>query len=296
HGQLPRALRSSCDVDAGSLVHRDLGGQMRRSSEAIDAEATARWQSSLAQRAVADDARAQQWRDGSVGEGLRKAIGVCLRYDGKVRVATIGVPAREHGLHAQVLATGDAEAARSACRPQPCNTDPITNCEAGGIASPLDNSADNLMTGNGSRAVRLQIALGEVQVRPAHRARGHADENLAGARTGIRALTQAQRSAVDRAGLLDPPRSHPASIPLHAATVTGTDNNGETLLTGRLRSRKSWCSRQVQRTNRRLSVWALSLTNDHRLVDPDGTAVPLRRALRTVPRKEASGDAGRRVR
>src|SRR5438309_1008282 len=78
-----------------------------------------------ARRAVADDARAQQWRDGSVGEGIRKAIGVCLRYDGKVGVATVGVPACERGLLAQVLATGDAEAARSACRPQPCNADPI---------------------------------------------------------------------------------------------------------------------------------------------------------------------------
>jgi hypothetical protein len=67
---------------------------------------------------------------------------------------------------------------------------------------------DDLVTRDRARSVRLQIALDEVQVRPADPTAGDAHEDLPRTGHGGRPIGPRERSAVDRARRLDDPRSH----------------------------------------------------------------------------------------
>src|SRR5207249_6542133 len=93
---------------------RDLDRHAGRRAEAVDAERAARRHGAEAERAVANDARAEQRRHLGVREWARQRIGERLGDDGIIRISAIGVPAREPRALAEVLPAARAIAARAA--------------------------------------------------------------------------------------------------------------------------------------------------------------------------------------
>jgi hypothetical protein len=71
----------------------------------------------------------------------------------------------------------------------------------------IDHS-DDLMTGNRPRPVRREVALGQVQVRPADTTAGDADQQLPAAGHRGRPVDPDQWAGVDRTRRLDHPRPH----------------------------------------------------------------------------------------
>ena len=86
---------------------------------------------------------------------------------------------------------------------------PARRRESAGRAEPTAvDHPDDLVTRNRARPVRLEIALGQVQVGAAHAARVDTHTDLVRTGLGIDALSEHQRSIVDRSGSPDPPRFH----------------------------------------------------------------------------------------
>ena len=82
----------------------DLGGEVGRAAEAVDAEPPALGEVGAQQRPVADDARAQQRRGLDVVERVGQRVGVVLVDHGVLGVAAVEVPAGEARVDAEVLA------------------------------------------------------------------------------------------------------------------------------------------------------------------------------------------------
>jgi hypothetical protein len=198
-GEAPSLLAPGEHVHGGALVQRDLGGDVGRSSEAVDPEPPARWQGRPAQRAVADDAGAQQGRRVPVVEGLGQPVGVALVDHGRLGVAAVRVPTGE----------GGATHRFSSPRLQKRHVPHVRRSQGTPIRSPAANrsapgpraSTCPRSRGRDDRGpVRRQIALGHVQVGAAHAAAVDPDPDLAGSRLGHRQRRRHQRTAVDGPG------------------------------------------------------------------------------------------------
>src|SRR5205085_492588 len=107
---------------APALVTRDLGDDVRRHAEAVEAEplAVAR----QPQRAVADQPGAEQRRRLLVGIALGDREAEALGGDGVLRVAAVEVVAGEPGRVAEVLAAAAAVAARPVRPAEPRDAEP----------------------------------------------------------------------------------------------------------------------------------------------------------------------------
>src|SRR5207248_2713069 len=93
-------------IDAPALKHRDLADHVRGRPEAVQAEPLCTLRER--QRAVSDQAAAQQRRELLVGDAVGEWQAVALVGDGVLRVAAVDVTAGELRVDAQVLAAGRA--------------------------------------------------------------------------------------------------------------------------------------------------------------------------------------------
>jgi hypothetical protein len=90
-------------VDRGALRDRDLGDDVCRRPEPVDAQPAARRQLRPAQRAVPDNARTEQRRGRDVVQRFGQPVSAGLRDDRILRVAAVGVPSGEYRVRTQVL-------------------------------------------------------------------------------------------------------------------------------------------------------------------------------------------------
>ena len=81
------------DVHLGAPGQRDLRGDMGTAAEPVDAQPAAGGQLGAHQRAVADDARAQQRGQLVVGVARRQPVRESSRDRGELGIAAVGVPA-----------------------------------------------------------------------------------------------------------------------------------------------------------------------------------------------------------
>ena len=158
--------------------------------------------------AVADDPGAQQGCRLGVGEDLGQGVGVGLVDDGELGVAPVGVPTGEGGRQAEVLVAATAEPARPARVAEPRDPDALADGEPRRTGAQLVDHADDLVTGRHIGATRGEIALGQVEVGPAHPAHRHPHAQLARSGMGLGTFDERERAVVDRPGAADDPRSH----------------------------------------------------------------------------------------
>src|SRR5207302_3707561 len=143
-----------------------------------------------------------------VAEDLRELVGVGLVDDRILRVAAVVVPSGEAGLEAQVLSACGAEAAHAAGMAQPGDAGPVPNGEPLGLGPEGVDLAHDLMAGNDAGALGRQIALGQVQIGPAHAAARDADADLVARWLGDGPVDERHRAVVDWARSLHCPGSH----------------------------------------------------------------------------------------
>jgi hypothetical protein len=190
------------------LSERHLRGEVGRGAEAVDAEPTARRELGPAQGAVADDAGAEQRGGVFVVVGVGKPVRVGLGHHGPLRVAAVGVPPGEARVDAQVLGAAPAPSAAAASVPQPGDARPLADREPSAARAEGLDLADDLVARDGGRLARGQIALGQVEIGPAHAAGRDPDADLARAGLGDGPIDELARAAVHRAGRADHPRLH----------------------------------------------------------------------------------------
>src|SRR5205809_4355989 len=135
---------------------RDLDRDARRRAEAVDPETITGADAAEAQRAVADDPRAEQRRRFDVRECQRQRIRERLRHDDVIREAAVRVPPGEPRTLAEVLATTRAIRAGSARRAQPRRADPRSGLES--RAAALD-PPDDLVARHDRRRDEWKVAL-----------------------------------------------------------------------------------------------------------------------------------------
>ena len=117
-GQAPVALAAGQHVHAQPLSQRDLGGEVCAAAEPVDAEPAAGRHRRAVQRAVADDAGAQQRRGLLVVDGVGQPIGERLVDHAGIGVAAVEVPAGEPRVLAEVLLRRCGRSGRCRrCRP-----------------------------------------------------------------------------------------------------------------------------------------------------------------------------------
>ncbi len=132
------------------------------------------------QRAPADQAGAQQRRDGDIVAGLaeRKAItGVRDEMRGKAAVARVAGEARAV---AEVFPAAPAIGTFAAGIAQPGNADPLANPKRGHTGPKRVHPADHLMAGDDRIGDVRQFSIDDMQIGPAHAAGTHLDAHFAG--------------------------------------------------------------------------------------------------------------------
>ena len=160
------------------------------------------------QRAVADDAGAEQRRDLARRQRRGHAIHERRRRHGVLGEAAVHVPAGEARLEAEVLVAARAEAARAAGAVQPGDPDAIAGAPRRDARPAARDAADHLMTGHDLRALRRELALDDVQVGAADAAHLDAHQHLAGPRLGHGAFDERERTRRDVARRAQPHRPH----------------------------------------------------------------------------------------
>src|SRR5918994_2116209 len=131
------------------------------------------------QGAVADDAGTQERCRVLVVEAVGHLVGVGLVDDGPLGVAAVRVPAGEARIGTQVLAPAPAPAAAAAGVAQPGDAGPMPRSEAAAPGADGIDGADDLVARHGRRAVRGEVALGQVEVGPAYAAGRYPHPDLA---------------------------------------------------------------------------------------------------------------------
>src|SRR5580693_3513471 len=192
-------------------MQRDLGSDVRAAAKAVDAEPTAGRHVGPQQRPVADDAGAQQRSGVLVVDRLGQLVDESLVGDARVGVTPVHVPPGERRADAQVLGAAAAPGAGPVRAAQPRHAHPGADREPASARTQRVDPADDLMADSYLRALRREIALGQVQVGPADSAAADPDADLARARLRLRALHAAERSPVNGSALLYDPGSHLSS-------------------------------------------------------------------------------------
>src|SRR5262249_27540668 len=133
---------------------------MRRRAKSVDAERAPRRTRGPAQRAVADDARAEQRRDFFVGELGWQRIRERFVDDRVFGVAAVVVPAREARFDAQVFVAALAKSADTTRVTQPSNADPIADREPVRVGTERVYRADNFVARHHIRVLGREITNG----------------------------------------------------------------------------------------------------------------------------------------
>ncbi len=179
--------------DLAPLMHRHLGEQVSCGAEAVETEPQPA--AGETERAVADQARAEQRCRGLVGKvlGNREAE---LRSGGHfLGVSAVTGVAGEDRRVAQILLAAPAELTDPARSAQPGNPDPLAERELAHSCAELFDRADDLMSGHERQLGLGELAVDDVQVGPADCARPHREPDLARRRLRLGELREPQRLA-----------------------------------------------------------------------------------------------------
>src|SRR5262245_3282180 len=206
--QLPMGRLARAHENLAPAGPRDLERHVGRGAEAIDAEPPARRNVAALERAVTDDARAEQGRRLGVAEDRRHRVCERLRNHRVVGEAAVGVIAGVLRVLAEVLAPAPAGVADAAGPAKPGDTHSIPGAKAMGAGARRLDPPDHLVTRHDGRANEGQIALDDVQVSAAHAAGDHAKQDLVRARRRCGTGVAAERRALDRRWAGQGHRSH----------------------------------------------------------------------------------------
>ena len=191
-------------------VPRDLDRQPGRCAEAIQAEPSAGSDPAQAQGAITDDPAAQEGRGSHVSEPGRDAHGDVRSNAQVVGEATVAIPAGEGGRAAQVLAAGQAGPAGSVGPGQPCRPGPLADDPALDTRSDCRHDANRLVARDDRRPMRRKVAGCDLEIGPANRARGDAQDELARQRV-MAPQDRAIRVARPEQAEVAEPRAHPSA-------------------------------------------------------------------------------------
>jgi molybdopterin-guanine dinucleotide biosynthesis protein A len=211
-GKPARPLRPRDDVDGRPLADRDLTRDVSGAAEPIDPEPAPGREPRPPQRAVTDDASTQERRRVLVVEKVGKRIRVVLSCKRVLGVSAVLIPSGKARVRAEVLVSANAEPASAARLAEPCDADAVADRKALGAGPEGFYDADDLMSGNDALPMYRQVALGDVEVRPAHGTRARADAHLSVA--GLRHVDVRKLNwpCVHRPRSRHLPRLHTASV------------------------------------------------------------------------------------
>src|SRR5205807_9622416 len=168
-GERSVRLLARAHEDLAATGPRDLERHVRRSAEAIDAEPIARLHLAQLERAVADDARAEERRGLGIAEDRRDRVREALRDDRVVGEATVGVISGELGVLAKILPPAPARLAESTGMTKPGDAHTVAGPEAPRARARALDPTDDLMARHDRRPDRRQLALDDVQIGATHR-------------------------------------------------------------------------------------------------------------------------------
>ena len=130
-----------------------------------------------------------------------KALGEMERHvgagDDSFRVTAVAVPPGERGVRAQVLAFRGARRAPAAGAGQPGDAAAVALLPPAHARSDGLDAADRLVPGRHRPAMRVDVPLDDLEVRAAHAAGRHAEQDLAVAGDGVRHLDELERPILD---------------------------------------------------------------------------------------------------
>ena len=162
-----------------------------------------------------------------------------FRRDQIVGIAAIDRPARELREVAEILAAAQTVFANTAGAVQPRHADPRAFPELSGGRSVVFNRADHLMARDHVRFANRKFPFDDVQVRAAHAACPHTNQNLALARLRPCDRAPGQRRCFNRRG-----RSQDPAV--HSFTFASIDSNHNSRRHAHL-SAADRCARQIVR-------------------------------------------------
>jgi hypothetical protein len=178
------------DVDLAAPVSRDLDGDVRRRAESVQPKPLTRFDSAEPQRAIANDARAEQRRCILVRKDRWDRVGESRGDDGILRIPAIDLIAGKPRSLAQVFPPACTEFTLFAGPLKPGYPDTIPFSEVKDVPSYLDHGSDGLMAGNQREYDAGQLAFHNMQVRPAQPADMNLYQHLSLSRARSWALTQ----------------------------------------------------------------------------------------------------------
>ncbi len=220
-GEFAGRRRPRSHVQTRAASERDLGGDVCGGAEAVDAEPAAVRQLRSLQSAIADDARAQHRGQFGIRIAVRKPVDVVGRREDVFGQTAVDVPAGVLGLRAKILGAAPAVNAFATGTTQPGHTHSLIGLELI-IPSPASTTRPtNTATRHNRAAARRQLTLHDVQIGPAERARGDADQQLFRPRAGNRAADEPQRLVTDGCGRIDLPGQHGASLQVSRRRSSG---------------------------------------------------------------------------
>ena len=198
---------------------RHLDTQQGGGPEAEETESTARLDAGDSERPIADDAAAEQGSGSKVFEAIRDAdcdVGSDHHGFGETAVA---VPTREQRPLAEVLATAPTEPARPIGPEEPVGAGPIADRPAANPIAEGGHASDRLVARHYRQATRRQVALGQLQIRPAHCASRHSEQQLAPTGNRFGQLDQPEGAISDGRWPLEPECAHAPSVPRPGGSV-----------------------------------------------------------------------------
>jgi hypothetical protein len=161
----------------GAAMDRELRHDVRRRAEAVEAEPPRRPR--LHQRAVADEAGAEQRRRLLIGKGRRNGETVALVGDRVGGIAAVARIAGEAGSLAEILAARNAEAAGAARPSEPRHADARAERELLGARAARRDRADDLVAEHERQLRMRELAVIDVQIGAADAAGVNGDQDLA---------------------------------------------------------------------------------------------------------------------
>ncbi len=202
-GESPMGFATARDVDFAIPGLEDFDGEVRRGSEAEEADAISGRGFGDAQAAETDDARAEEWGEvkgiGSFGE-RDEEVGAG---DGVFGIAAIDGVAGVGGVVAEVLAVFAAEGAGAVGSAEPRDAGAVADLNRTDVGAEFFDAPDDLVARCDGVAQRRQFSQGDVEVGAADAAGFDFEEDLAGAGLGDGQVFDAQRVRGDGSGMVE---------------------------------------------------------------------------------------------
>src|SRR6188508_138329 len=118
---------------------------MCAAAEAVDTERAAGRHCRTNQRAIADDAGAEQGSEVFIINADRQRVAEGFVNEAEIGVAAVGVPSGEGWRSAQVLRAAAAKSTAAVSAAKPRDTDTVADSKSGGVLTEPIDDADDLM-------------------------------------------------------------------------------------------------------------------------------------------------------